>query len=502
MPTSEPAQSRGVPTILNTAAAARWCRSLTVTIRKARMVTGDLAEAIVGLSGTPDMSPIDGWQRDPGSAATTPRSYGPHMRDPHAAASGVTSALLGLVWSAMFGFSAFFFSYSTMVTIGGLHGLSSVTAGSVLTTMMIGVIGAQPFAPWVGRVVGLRGALLLALGMQMLGQVIGLLPLPPLLGLAAGGLCGGVGFGLFVVLANAAVPATVTPGRIGMALGLFGGITSLASALGAPFGLWLVGAVPLWAFRTVVCLTLLLAVPTVLRSLPGRVDGAHGPSAPEVSAPEVSAPEETTSSMTEGTASPAPEASGTPSPDDPATEDPVSPAGGTVRLIVLLLPFLIGMVTFGLIVGFGPGTDVPGAAFLIGAMQVSAVIGRLVAGGIADRVSPFLLNIVGIGIVVTGLVLTAVWTGGPLFAAMGIVGLGLGTMQSASLVLAFAVVSTPARASVAWNMNFDIGLAIAGVLGGIGFTYLGDSATFLLSAGLLLGAGVLVVLQTAVRRAR
>src|SRR5699024_6490338 len=81
--------------------------------------------------------------------------------------------------------------------------------------------------------------------------------------------------------------------------------------------------------------------------------------------------------------------------------------------------------------------------------------------------------------------------GGFLFAAMLIIGLGLGTMQSASLVMAFASVSSPSRASVAWNMNFDARLAVAGVLGGIGFTYLGASSTLLLCALRLLLAGAL-----------
>ena len=57
--------------------------------------------------------------------------------------------------------------------------------------------------------------------------------------------------------------------------------------------------------------------------------------------------------------------------------------------------------------------------------------------------------------------------------------------------MAFAAVSSPSRASVAWNMNFDIGLAIAGVVGGLGFTYLGSSSTFLVCALVLLFAGAL-----------
>ncbi|MDN5551619.1 MAG: hypothetical protein L0G54_12970, partial [Brevibacterium sp.] len=101
---------------------------------------------------------------------------------------------------------------------------------------------------------------------------------------------------------------------------------------------------------------------------------------------------------------------------------------------------------------------------------------------------------------VIGLVVTVFVFGGMLFLAMMIIGLGLGTLQSASLIMAFANVSTPGKASVAWNMNFDIGLAIAGVLGGLGFTYLGDSATFLVCALLLLVAGVVSWILRTIRR--
>ena len=166
----------------------------------------------------------------------------------------------------------------------------------------------------------------------------------------------------------------------------------------------------------------------------------------------------------------------------------------------MLSPFLVGMVVFGLIVGFGPRDGVAGAALFIGAMQVSAVIGRFAAGAIADKFSPFALNLLGLGLAVIGLVVTVFVFGGLLFLAMMIIGLGLGTLQSASLVMAFSTVSTPAKASVAWNMNFDIGLAIAGVLGGLGFTYLGDSVTFLLCAFLLLITGVLSMILQSLRR--
>lgn len=395
------------------------------------------------------------------------------MSPEHPSQATYTPALLGLVWTAMFGFSAFFFSYSTMVTIAAADGLSTVTGGSVLTTMMIGVIVAQPFAPWAGRVFGFKASLLMALVLQFLGQLLGLFVGPPLLALVLAGLCGGVGFGLFVVLANAAVPGTTSPGRIGKALGFFGGITSLAAAVGAPLGLWLVETIPIWIFRVIVCACLLLAIPTVLKYVPGR-----SPRRGEGDA---------------GDAVRGSEAVGVRSGrnEKRRLRKAGRRAGEAFGLILMLSPFLVGMIVFGIIVGFGPGEDVAVAALFIAGMQVSAVIGRFVVGAISDNFPPFALNILGLVLTAIGLVCAVVSYGAALFVAMLIIGLGLGAMQSASLVMAFASVSSPSRASVAWNMNFDIGLAIAGVVGGLGFTYLGAQSTFLVCALLLLFAGAL-----------
>ncbi|WP_413333707.1 MFS transporter [Brevibacterium sp. GP-SGM9] len=407
-----------------------------------------------------------------------------------------TPALLGLVWTAMFGFSAFFFSYSTMVSIASISGLTTVTGGAVLTTMMLGVIIVQPFAPIIGRALGYKGALFLAIGLQLAGQLLGLFVAPALLGLVLAGLCGGVGFGLFVVLANAAVPATTSPGRTGRALGFFGGITSLAAAFGAPLGLWLVGTVPIWSFRVIVCACLLLAVPTVIRFVPGRDRGGRGRGSRE-SADAESGPEDDAVSAA-GDSVPGFSVRGGRN-ERRSLRGAGAKAGEALGLLIMLSPFLVGMIVFGLIVGFGPGEDIAGAALFIGTVQVSAVIGRFVAGGISDSFSPFALNILGVALTVIGLVCTVVFYGWSLIAAMVIIGLGLGTLQSASLVMAFESVSTPAKASVAWNMNFDIGLAIAGVLGGLGFTYLGDSATFLVCALILLLTGVLSWIAKTIR---
>lgn len=238
----------------------------------------------------------------------------------------------------------------------------------------------------------------------------------------------------------------------------------------------------------IVCLSLLLAVPTVIKYLPGREPKAEKLSDGDSGATVHGRTEDR--GRTEGT------------PPRQTQRRGGRSLGEVLYLVIMLSPFLIGMIVFGVIIGFGPGEDVAGAALYIGAMQMSAVVGRFAAGAIADRFSPFALNLLGLALAIIGLVVTVIVSGGMLFLAMMIIGLGLGTLQSASLVMAFSNVSTPAKASVAWNMNFDIGLAIAGVLGGLGFTYLGDSATFLVCAALLLLTGVLSLILRALRRSR
>jgi MFS family permease len=386
-----------------------------------------------------------------------------------------TPALLGLMWTAAFGFSGFFLSYSTMVTVSQLRGLSSVTGGAILTTMMVAVIAAQPAAPALHRRWGLRAAMITAIALQVAGQVLSLLIPHALTALVVGGLSGGVGFGLLVVLATAAVPSTTDPARVGRALGAFGAVTSGAAAVGAPAGLWLVGVIPLWSFRLVACALLLLAIPTVF-AIPVRRHRTSLPAEPDADeAPARSA----------GGAADAHVGSAGDSVDAPGRTD-------LVALLTVLLPFLISMTAYGMIVAFGPGAETINPALYIAAMQGTSVISRLVSGAISDTVRPVLVYHAGIAILIVGILLAMTASPGwGLLAGMIVLGLGVGTVQSASLVMAFDYAGSPGRGSVAWNMSFDTGLALAGLFGGFGFTYLGPAGTYLLSAALLAVAGVL-----------
>lgn len=392
--------------------------------------------------------------------------------------------LLGLLWIAVWGFSGFFLSYATMVPISLDLGLSAVTGGTLLAIMMVAVIAVQPAVPAMRLRWGPRRTIATSLLLMVLGHGMGLVIPHPVVGLLMMGLAVGCGFGILVVVATAAVPAVAPPGRVGRALGQFGATTSSAAAVSAPVGLWFSGVVTLETFRIVAMACVLLAFGT-LRGVPGRALPT-GPAAPSEPVPTQAEPVPAESSLA------------APSAPETRTErvrgSGADVVAGVVRwwkaLGPVLLPFVVGMAANGLVIAFGPGGDTAHPAVFIATMQVASVVGRWISGSMTDRRDA--VGVYTVGIVMTGLGLLGVaLTGLPWLVAASLVvmGLGIGAVQSGSLVLAFARARSHGQASVGWNMGFDTGLALAGVFGGVGFTYLGPSATFAGVAGLILLAG-------------
>ncbi|MGM7666461.1 MFS transporter [Microbacterium sp. A93] len=378
------------------------------------------------------------------------------------------TGLMGLLWIAVWGFSGFFLSYSTMVPIGLARGLSAVTGGTLLTVMMLSVIVVQPAAPVLRQRWGPRRTVGTSLLLMAAGHGASLVIPHPVAALLVTGLAVGCGFGILVVVATAAVPLVSQPGRAGRALGQFGAATSGAAAVGAPLGLWFSGVVPLENFRLAAAVCVLLAFVT-LRGIPDRVAGATAPSA----------------STAEGEAGQggAARASGTGS--EPAA------TGWWAALGPVLLPFLVSMAAYGLVIAFGPGGDTAHPAVFIATMQAASVAGRWVSGSLTDRLDPTAVYTAGIAMTAAGLVAVALTEPPWLLAAcLVLMGVGIGTVQSASLVMAFARAGSHGQASVGWNMSFDTGLGLAGVFGGVGFTYLGSGITFAGVAGLILLAGI------------
>lgn len=141
------------------------------------------------------------------------------------------------MWVVLFGFGTFFLNYATLVPVGEGMGLTTVTAGSILTIMMVAVVGVQPVASMLNSRFGPRHALGIALILQGISNIVGLVDGSPIAVLLTASIIGGLGFGVLVVSGTAVVPSTVVPSRLGRALGYFGATTAGATALGPDWSL-------------------------------------------------------------------------------------------------------------------------------------------------------------------------------------------------------------------------------------------------------------------------
>ncbi|MFD6814592.1 MFS transporter [Enteractinococcus coprophilus] len=359
----------------------------------------------------------------------------------------LTPGLLGVMWMVLFGFGTFFINYATLITTGQHMGLTAVTAGTVLTTMMVAVVAVQPIVPLLNNRLGSRVTFFLALGCQAVGHLLSLLPLTPLVALLTGSVVGGVGFGVLVVIGTAVVPSTVAPGRLGRVLGFYGATTATATAIAAPVGLWLITLVPEPGFRWLNFALVLLALPAIL-TVPKREVTEHA--GPHSNRQHHAAP-----------------------------RHQLQLAG----LLSVLLPTALILTVFGLVLAFGPAAQGASPALYIAAMQVFVIVGRFLSSASLDRHSPVAVMLLGLATALVGLIFAAVLPAGWMLGlAMAILGFGTGTVQAASLLMAFQQSGSANRGSVAWNMTFDIGLGFAGLVGGIGFTYWGAQTTYLACA--------------------
>src|SRR5699024_9209170 len=157
-------------------------------------------------------------------------------------------------------------------------------------------------------------------------------------------------------------------------------------------------------FRLIVCACLLVAIPTVLKFVPGRSPRSATDSAAATGSGD--ADERIRSGRNERR----------------SLRWAGRRAGDGLGLVVMLSPFLVCMVVVGRIIWVGPGEGGARAPLFTAAMQVSAVIGRFIAGSVADSFPPFALNVLGLALAAMGLFCAVVLYGGFLFVAMLIIG--------------------------------------------------------------------------------
>ncbi|MFB7907308.1 MFS transporter [Kitasatospora sp. NPDC056076] len=281
----------------------------------------------------------------------------------------------------------------------------------------------------------------------------------------------GAGFGMAAVAGSALAAELAPPGRRAAVVGWYGAAAGLPQVVCLPLGVW---CAQTFGFPVVFLgATVLggLAVPLAWALVVPAAVPADGPAAVEPSGVE-----------------PAAVAASGPAPTAP----PHPPAGGFAPLVGLLALLAASAAAVGGVTSFVAfALPAPGAAAVVlFALSAAMILGRLAAGGLADRfgegrtlVPAVIAAALGTGGIAAAVLLTAAATV-PAALAAAVCGAGFGALQNETLVLVFARTG-PARrgmASTAWNMAYDVGTGAGSLLVGVASRLVGVGGAFLLSA--------------------
>lgn len=362
-----------------------------------------------------------------------------------------------LTAAAAVGIAVFFTVYSLIpLTWSDQPGASS----SFIGTMMTFVIAVQVFAPAMVRRYSLRTVMAAALLAMAVGVLVtglaGTLPI-----LIAGAVPLGVGFGVMVVAGAQGVALLVPADQLARALGVYGLISMLGSALGSPAGVQLTLALSSMVFGFVAFVLLIVASGLALM-LPAGVGviESEGPGASWSARLRV-----------------------------------ISTALRTAPwFIVAFLLLSIVILSHGLTSLPVTASVLGSAAAVIFSVQVGNAIGRGFGGELETRTGALTASITGAALVVIGGAASVVDNFAVILVTGAMIGLGVGTVQSVTLH-AVMLRMTPGRASVLWNLGLDGGLWVGGILWGLllttGHVELGAVAF----AGLVAVAGLAVAVQ-------
>jgi predicted MFS family arabinose efflux permease len=299
----------------------------------------------------------------------------------------------------------------------------SFGAGLVTTVFMTLTIVAQFFTPLGLRRMPPARLLLLSLLFLSLPSVVYALDVPPwvLIGAAA---VRGVGFGLMTIVCTAMVSFYAEPGKQGAALGLYGLSTSLTGIIAPSLGVLILdewGGVPVAVAAFAIPLVGVLFLRPIQRATPSPVSSRH----------------EDPDSQ----------------PDKAWTWPRFAPLAIFVPVAIAyggsytFLPLFSSLAAIGLLM-----------------LGVGFAVGRIVGGRLVDRTrsavvtGPFAL------VAALGVVMVA-WMPTPAMGTKASVSLGYGGTASASLagMMASVAPSQYGFVSTAWNLSFDLGIAVGGL---------------------------------------
>lgn len=423
--------------------------------------------------------------------------------------AGVRVPFVALTAAVSVGVATFFTLYSLIpVTRTDSPGLGSAFVGVLMTC----VIAVQVGTPALVRRFTLRGVVMGSLVLLLTGTLVagiagtGTVHGPGLVALLAGGAVAGAGFGILIVAGSQGVGLLVTGSGLGKALGVYGLVTVLATALGSPAGVQLgVSSSPAVLGVTAAVLCGLGAVagrgipssvgrtPTSGTTAPPSADDTVDPAAEAPTPPADTAPQETAPQDTPST-DPTPHDPTTAQPDEPPHASPrdrqATSTAGALRLLSLTLVFLLLAVLFlshGITSLPVLATDSVGPAATILLVQLGTAGGRWLGGFAEPRLTRsgtiLLATVLILGGGITGVLGSAIFV---VAASAVVLGAGIGTAQTVALHTAMRR-TDPGRASVVWNLSVDAGLWLGGILAGL---VLAAGAT---TAGVLVAAAALAV---------
>lgn len=336
-----------------------------------------------------------------------------------------------LTAAASMGIAVFFTVYSLIpLTWSEVPGVSSAFIG----TMMTFVMAIQVFAPALVRRYSLRWVLAGSLALMAVGALVtGLASSVPVLIAAAVPL--GIGFGVMVVTGAQGVALVVSPQSLARALGVYGLVSMLGSAVGSPAGvqLTLTFSPVVFGVAASVLLCGAAALATTIPSGVGLIE------------PDESVRASWGSRIL-------------------LVRDALSTAPW---LIVAFLLLSIVVLSQGLTALPVTASALGGAAVVIFAVQVGNALGRGFGGELETRTGATATAALGAVCVVGGGATSVLVSDYVVMVAAGAVtGIGVGVVQSVTLH-AVMLRMTPGRASVLWNLGLDGGLWTGGILWGL-----------------------------------
>ncbi|GAA4515106.1 MFS transporter [Brevibacterium yomogidense] len=434
--------------------------------------------------------------------------------DPNGA--GVRVPFVALTAAVSVGVATFFTLYSLIpVTRTDTPGLGSAFVGVLMTC----VIAVQVGTPALVRRFTLRGVVTGSLVLLLTGTLVagiagtGTVHGAGLIALLAGGAVAGAGFGILIVAGSQGVGLLVTGPGLGRALGVYGLVTVLATALGSPAGVQLgVSASPAVLGVTAAVLCGLGAVaalgipssvgraPTPSTTAPPSADASLDPAAEAPTPPTDTAPQDTPPTG--------------PTPHDPTTAPPDEPphsssrdgqatsTAGALRLLSLTLVFLLLAVLFlshGITSLPVLATDSVGPAATILLVQLGTAGGRWLGGFAEPRLTRSGTILLATVLILAGGITGVLGSAISLVAVSAVVlGVGIGTAQTVALHTAMRR-TDPGRASVVWNLSVDAGLWLGGVLAGLVLAAGATTTGVLVTAAALAVTGTVLAVRERVR---